>query len=98
MDHEEMKKVLREADGGWRADFLSSSEVWAVRELISVLKGAPDSSEDPSHTPDDRKGIFLIHKCEKNGVDIERCRRLLDILDLDSDVLDERLDRYRKAV
>ena len=92
-----MKKALKEADGGWRADFLSSSEVWAVRELISVLKEAPDS-ECPSHMLDDRKGIFLIHKCEKNGVDKERCRRLLDILDLDSDVLDERLDRYRKAV
>lgn len=35
MDHEEMKKVLREADGGWRADFLSSSEVWAVGALYN---------------------------------------------------------------
>lgn len=110
-----MSGERRTVGSDWRAESLSSDEVWAIRELISVLRkpyrdgdDEPDQNgvrwsrtspprADGSLVDDDRKALFLIHKCEKNGVDVERCRRILDILDLDTDVSNERLTRYRKA-
>lgn len=83
----------------WRKESLSSSEVWAVRELISVCD-RPTQVEEKTWEPTSReasKALYLIHKCEKNGVPVERCRRLLDILDLDSDFTNERLVRYHAA-
>lgn len=87
-------------DPDWRAASLTSSEVWAVCELIAVCGWDHDVEDDPKHTKNECKALYLIHKCEKNGVEERRCRRLLDILDLDgstSAVIDERMKRYRKA-
>lgn len=80
-----------------RAESLSSDEVWAIRELIAVSRKPLAHPNDDLPNDEDRKAFFLIHKCEKNGVAVERCRRLLDILDLDTDLTVERLARYRRA-
>jgi len=86
-------------DPDWRAASLTSSEVWAVRELIAVC-GWICHPDEEHLTRGECKALYLIGKCEKNGVEERRCRRLLDILDLDgstSAVIDERMKRYRKA-
>lgn len=99
--------LLVPAHEDWRAEALDSSEVWAIRETLSqaacytdavvaVLDGQAREMKRPEGR-DAHLTEYLIGKCEKNSVPVERCRRLLDILDLDASWTEERLARYHPA-
>jgi hypothetical protein len=94
--------LVRAYDDDWRAGWIPSSEVWAIREALSLVSDRESGRMlmvDPEAGETPRRAMIehMINKCEKQSVPVERCRRLLDILDLDDQWTVERLERYRPA-